>query len=90
MEVWNGIWKKILLRNGRFLVWNGNGMEKNCQYGIWKNRLSFHTMPCRQDKLNKIPYKINLPAFFTLSTISCFILSSDVEAEAGSGSGGRS
>ena len=38
MEVWNGIWKKIL-------VWNGNGMEENCQYGIWKNRLPFHTMP---------------------------------------------
>ena len=49
MEVWNGIWKKILvwngIWNGRFLVWNGNGMEENCQYGIWKNRLPFHTMP---------------------------------------------
>ena len=22
------------------------GMEENCQYGIWKNRLPFHTMPC--------------------------------------------
>ena len=22
MEVWNGIWKKILVWNGRFLVWN--------------------------------------------------------------------
>ena len=21
-------------------------MEENCQYGIWKNRLPFHTMPC--------------------------------------------
>ena len=21
------------------------GMEENCQYGIWKNRLPFHTMP---------------------------------------------
>ena len=38
--VWNGIW------NGRFLVWNGNGMEENCQYGIWKNRLPFHSIPC--------------------------------------------
>ena len=47
--VWNGIWKKILvwngIWNGRFLVWNGNGMEENCHYGIWKNRLPFHTMP---------------------------------------------
>ena len=43
--VWNGIWKKILAWNGRFLVWNGNEMEENCQYGIWKNRLPFHTMP---------------------------------------------
>ena len=34
MEVWNGIWKKILVWNGRFLVWNGNGMEENFQYGI--------------------------------------------------------
>ena len=56
MEVWNGIWKKILewngickkilVWNGRFLVWNGNGMEENCQYGIWKNRLPFHSIPC--------------------------------------------
>ena len=48
MEVWNGIWKKILvwngIWNGRFLVWNGNGMEENCQYGIWKNRLPFHSI----------------------------------------------
>ena len=32
--------------NGRFLVWNGNGMEENCQYGIWKNHIPFHSMPC--------------------------------------------
>ena len=53
MEVWNGIWKKILvwngIWNGRFLVWNGNGMEKNCLYGIWKNRLPFHSIPCPGD-----------------------------------------
>ena len=34
MEVWNGIWKKILVWNGRFLVWNGRklpvlNMEKS-------------------------------------------------------------
>ena len=50
MEVWNGISKKILVWNGiwdgRFLVWNGNGMEENCLYGIRKNRLPFHIMPC--------------------------------------------
>ena len=64
-------------------------MDENCQYGIWKNRLPFHAMPCRQHKLNKIAYKVNLPAFFfKLNAISCFILSRDVEAEAGSGSGG--
>ena len=28
-----------------FIVWNGNGMEENCQYGIWKNHLPFHTTP---------------------------------------------
>ena len=38
--VWNKIW------NGRFLVWNGNGIEENCQYGIWKNQLPFHFIPC--------------------------------------------
>ena len=26
----------------RIFAWNGNGMEENCQYGIWKNRLPFH------------------------------------------------
>ena len=50
MEVWNGIWKKILVWNGiwsgRFLVWNGNEMEENCQNGIRKNRLPFHSIPC--------------------------------------------
>ena len=34
IEVWNGIRKKVLvwngIWNGRFLVWNGNGMEENC------------------------------------------------------------
>ena len=40
---WN-IW------NGRFL-WNGNGMEENCQYGIWKNRLPFHSILSRIKKL---------------------------------------
>ena len=33
-EVWNGIWKEILVWNGRFLVWNGRklpvwNMEKS-------------------------------------------------------------
>ena len=49
MEVKNGIWKKILvwngISNGRFLVWNGNDMEENCQYGLWKNHLLFHSIP---------------------------------------------
>ena len=68
LEVWNGIWKKSLvwneIWNGRFLAWNGNGMEENCLYGIWKNRLPFHTMSCRQHKSNKTAYKVNLPVFF--------------------------
>ena len=50
MEVWNGIWKKILvwngIWNGRFLVWNENGMEEHFQYGVWKNLLPFHSIPC--------------------------------------------
>ena len=23
-----------------------DGMEKNCRYGIWKNRLPFHSITC--------------------------------------------
>ena len=49
MEVWNGIWKNLVWNGiwiARFLVWNGNEMEKNCQYEIWKNRLPSHTMLC--------------------------------------------
>ena len=42
---WNMEWK--------ILVWNGNGMEENCQYGIWKNRLPFHSIPCPASTLNK-------------------------------------
>ena len=26
-----GIWKKILVWNGRFLVWYGNGVKENCR-----------------------------------------------------------
>ena len=37
---WNGIW------NGKFLVWNGYGMEEILQYEIWKNRLPFHSIVC--------------------------------------------
>ena len=44
MEKWNGIWKKILVWNGKFLVWNGYGMEEILQYRIWKNRLTFHSI----------------------------------------------
>ena len=50
--------------------------------------IPLHTMPCRHYRSNRIAYKVNLPVFFfTLNTISCFIQSRDVEAEAGSGSG---
>ena len=74
MEVWNGIW------NGRFLVWNRRKLS------VWNKEksvsITFHTMPCRQHKSNIIAYQVNLPVFlffFTLNTISCFILSWDVE-----------
>ena len=75
--------------NGGFLVWNVNKMEKNCQYGIRKNRLPFNTMPFRQHKSNKITYKVNLRVFFLLNAISCFILSRDVEAVEFCGSGSK-
>ena len=46
MKVWNGIWKKILVWNGRLLVWNGRklplwNMEKS-------SSIPFHTMPWLQ------------------------------------------
>ena len=53
-------------------VWN---MEKS-------SSIPFHTMPFRLLMSNKVAYKVNLPVFFTLNTICCFILSRDVEAEA--------
>ena len=55
------VWK-YGINYGRFLVWNG--VEENCQNGIWKNCLPFHTIPCRQHKSNKIADKVNLPVFF--------------------------
>ena len=42
MKVGTGIWKKLLIWNGRFLEWNGNGMEENCsmEYG----KIIFHSI----------------------------------------------
>ena len=58
MEVWNGIWKKILvwneIWNGRLLVWIGNGMDENCQYEMWKNRLPLYSMPCPVNNTSQI------------------------------------
>ena len=58
VKVWNGIWKKILAWNeiwsGRLLVWNANGMDEICQYGIWKNCLPFHSMPYPVDNTSQI------------------------------------
>ena len=55
---WYEIWKKILVWkekwNGRFLVWNRYGMEQNCQYGIWKNRLPFHSLQCPASNANNL------------------------------------
>ena len=73
---WNMEWKTFSMDwkwNGRQLpVWN---MEKS-------SSIPCNAIPCQQHKPNKIAYKVNLPAFFKLNTISCFILSRDVEAEA--------
>ena len=43
MEVWNGIWKKILVWNGRFLVWNEMEWKKiaSMEYG----KIVFHSIP---------------------------------------------
>ena len=71
---WNTEWKIFSIEwkwnEKKLSVWN---MEKS-------SSIPFHTMPCRQHKSNKIAYKVNLIVFFTPSTISCFILSRDVEA----------
>ena len=42
--------KEILAWNGRISVWNRNGMEENCQYGIRKNHLPFHSVSCPGSK----------------------------------------
>ena len=48
-------------------------------------KIVFHSMPYHAlstTLANNIAHKVNLPVFFcTLNTISCFILSRDVEAE---------
>ena len=49
--IWNGIWKKILVWNGRFLVWNGNGMEEKLPVWI-------------MEKLSSIPYHAQLVLFW--------------------------
>ena len=46
------------------MEWKWNGRKLPVPYGIWKNRLPFHTIPCRQHKSNKIAYKVNLLVFF--------------------------
>ena len=58
MEEWNGIRKKILVWNGKFLVWNGYGMKETLQYGIWKNRPPFHSIAVSSDwaKSRKLGY----------------------------------
>ena len=38
--VWNGMWKKILVWNGRFLVWNGKKIA-SMEYG----KIVFHSIP---------------------------------------------
>ena len=47
------------------------GMKENCQYGIWKNRLPFHSIPCPGGKshispLTKISNKKNTTIFALL------------------------
>ena len=36
------LWNEIL--NGKFLIWNGNGMDENCHYRTGRNHLPFHIM----------------------------------------------
>ena len=69
MEVWNGIWKKILVWNGRFLVWNGRklsvwNMEKSSSipflwYGSmeWNMKKNF-SMEWNMDENFSMEWKI--------------------------------
>ena len=58
--------------------WKWN-MEKS-------SSIPYHALSITQVKQNSLQSK--LARFFTLNTISCFILSRNVEAEAGSGESG--
>ena len=44
MEEWNGIWKKILVWNGNFSVWNGRN------FAVWNmeksSSIPFHSIAC--------------------------------------------
>ena len=53
--------------------WNGRKLP------VW-NKEKSSSIPCHAHAL--IAYTVNLHAFFKLNTISCFILSRDVEAQA--------
>ena len=59
---------KLRVASGLNLPWYGsmewnmeehfkNGMEDNCQYGIWKSRLPFHTMPWVSDEALQLVLK---------------------------------
>ena len=43
----------------KIFVWNGNETEKYCQYGIWKNRLPFHAIPCPDHQSTGFEFKVN-------------------------------
>ena len=62
MEEWNGIWKKNFS-----MEWNGKfqyGMEEILQYGIWKNRLPFHSIACSGCQACTMP-RLYIPPFFS-------------------------
>ena len=65
MEVWNGIWKKIIVWNG---IWNEDiyyGMEKKwkkiarMEYG----KIVFHSIPCpaRAPSIQFLPTDLKMP-----------------------------
>ena len=49
-----------------------DGMEKNCRYGIWKNRLPFHSITCPAPDLplhpNTLPYSPHALSHTSLPT----------------------
>ena len=49
-----------------------DGMEKNCRYGIWKNRLPFHSITCPDCNIASHVFTVShciRPSFFSFQAV---------------------